>query len=509
MHPDPHQAKSRSKAPPARKAASGTEGTQALPRWLVVVLTAGAILLGGGAALWVAQLLFPEPEERAAQASARSRQPAPDAGPSVEEGVTAETAQEPGELSGAREFRRVPRLAKRTPRRRPPLTSVYDWPREPASPPELDAARFKEAFVRLCGPHAKADVGRWYADWILEYSQQFSTDPFLLGGLVMRESGCAEKGREGIGTAGLRSELYGPDVARGTYRYHRFDNGKFVAAELGLPLFPFEAKFVDAPQSNLYFAAAFLKAWREQYSGLRAAFVQRSEYRHYVSHYLWGDIVQSNRQEDWILVERRRLLEYYGAHKPMPPVNFRGFELGCPLDGCPRVITSTLGDAREGGKRSHRGVDFESTQGEPVLAIGDGVVVFVGVDLPGKGAHQRLPLYAQNSVEKGLMGVGGLYACIRHDLPKATASITSCYMHLEALEVAAGRRVKRGTLIGRVGRTGIKVSPPHLHFEIHAEDGIHAATEVLPGLVLGNPPVDVVPSHVLGFEPTEAPSDNP
>jgi hypothetical protein len=42
-------------------------------------------------------------------------------------------------------------------------------------------------------------------------------------------------------------------------------------------------------------------------------------------------------------------------------------------------------------------------------------------------------------------------------------------MHLSAYIVRSGQRVRGGELIGYVGRTGIRESPPHLHFDMRHE----------------------------------------
>jgi len=46
----------------------------------------------------------------------------------------------------------------------------------------------------------------------------------------------------------------------------------------------------------------------------------------------------------------------------------------------------------------------------------------------------------------------------------------SCYMHLDRYNVAEREQVLAGQVIGELGRTGVKVSPPHLHFEIRIGD---------------------------------------
>ena len=43
-------------------------------------------------------------------------------------------------------------------------------------------------------------------------------------------------------------------------------------------------------------------------------------------------------------------------------------------------------------------------------------------------------------------------------------------MHLSSYVVAEREEVKVGETIAFVGRTGVKVSPPHLHFEVRVDD---------------------------------------
>lgn len=387
----------------------------------------------------------------------------------------------------------TPRAPTRARQLLPALVAADEWPSEPVAPHPVEDARFLEALATLCGPHADAAVRPWYGPWILQAARSFEADPFMLGALFFRESECVDAQRA-EGMLNLDSALYRADMRGHSYRYTAFAQGTWVPRQLSLSAFPYSPEFVRNPQSSLYFAAAFLRAWEDQVRGLRAAFVQPTEYRSYVSHYFWGDQVQSNREEDAVLVARRRLLEYYGATTPQPPVAWRGFELGCPLDGCPRVVTSTLGDAREDGKRLHAGNDFESYRGEPVRAAADGQIVFAGVDLPGRGAASKLPIWAQKNLDSSEMGAGGLYICIDHGQRHHERLIT-CYMHLEAAMVAQGRWVKRGEQIGRVGTSGIRQSRPHLHFELHSNHGAQRATDLMHPLALGHPPTHAATKH--------------
>ena len=62
------------------------------------------------------------------------------------------------------------------------------------------------------------------------------------------------------------------------------------------------------------------------------------------------------------------------------------------------------------------------------------------------------------------MGPGGLYGMINHG-----EGLQSAYMHLAGYRVRTGQRVKAGEIIGWVGRTGIKRSGAHLHFELRKD----------------------------------------
>jgi murein DD-endopeptidase MepM/ murein hydrolase activator NlpD len=170
-------------------------------------------------------------------------------------------------------------------------------------------------------------------------------------------------------------------------------------------------------------------------------------------------------------------------------VTFRGLSLGTPLDGAPRVVSSFPGDERDGGARAHRGIDIEAVLGEPVLAVADGRVNFAGVDLPGQRANRILPPGEIESVPRSELGHGGRYVCILHHPPEGW--LRTCYMHLEDVEVRAGADVRRGQRIGTVGRTGMRRSAPHLHFELHAPEGVLDGSEALAVLVLGRPDVSV------------------
>lgn len=104
-----------------------------------------------------------------------------------------------------------------------------------------------------------------------------------------------------------------------------------------------------------------------------------------------------------------------------------------------RKISSPFGEVRQTGNEriTHMGVDFDQPKGSAVAAINDGVVSRAYAD----------PVYG-NSVH------------VDHG-----RGIYSLYLHLEAMKVREGQTVKKGTLIGTLGESGL-ASAPHLHLSI-------------------------------------------
>lgn len=88
-------------------------------------------------------------------------------------------------------------------------------------------------------------------------------------------------------------------------------------------------------------------------------------------------------------------------------------------------------------RKMHTGCDLSAPKGVAVYATGDGVVIASGWD-SGYG----------NAVE------------INHGYGYVTK-----YAHLSATKCRVGQKVKRGQVIGKVGSTGLSVSP-HLHYEV-------------------------------------------
>ena len=89
----------------------------------------------------------------------------------------------------------------------------------------------------------------------------------------------------------------------------------------------------------------------------------------------------------------------------------------------------------------HYGIDISTPAGRPIVATADGIVLY---------AARR--------------GTYGNIVVIDHKFDRMTR-----YAHLSKFAVKAGKRVKRGDVIGYVGNTG-RSRAPHLHYEVWVDD---------------------------------------
>ena len=101
----------------------------------------------------------------------------------------------------------------------------------------------------------------------------------------------------------------------------------------------------------------------------------------------------------------------------------------------------------------HQGVDLAAPQNSHVRAIIDGTVVFAG---PHAGYGNLVTIEHRN-------GFASLYA------------------HLGEIKVKVGQHVSAGTLIGRVGKSGLATGP-HLHFEWRKSGRAVDPLQVFPSL---------------------------
>jgi murein DD-endopeptidase MepM/ murein hydrolase activator NlpD len=110
-------------------------------------------------------------------------------------------------------------------------------------------------------------------------------------------------------------------------------------------------------------------------------------------------------------------------------------------------LTSRFGSRRHpvlGIVRQHKGVDYGAPTGTPIMAAGDARVAFVG----WKGGYGRAVILDHGR------------------------GYTTLYGHMSAFgKIKMGQRIPQGTVIGRVGMTGL-ASGPHLHYEFRI-NGVH------------------------------------
>lgn len=121
---------------------------------------------------------------------------------------------------------------------------------------------------------------------------------------------------------------------------------------------------------------------------------------------------------------------------------FHATQFVMPVTGARR--TSEFGDRRlfryidgSSAQAIHNGLDLAAPVGTPILAAGDGEIVF---------AAPRI--------------VTGNSVVIEH-LP----GVYSLYYHLEEIDVEEGELVEQGSQIGTLGSTGLSTGP-HLHWEV-------------------------------------------
>ncbi|MBW3672220.1 MAG: M23 family metallopeptidase [Acidobacteria bacterium] len=151
-----------------------------------------------------------------------------------------------------------------------------------------------------------------------------------------------------------------------------------------------------------------------------------------------------------VLVERDRLRDPEAVAREEDRRSLRiGSTLAAlrmPVAGVePNDLQDNFGYPRDGGKRSHRGIDIFAPRGTEVVASASGIVTYIG--------------------EQSLGG-----RCLWVTSADGTSFY---YAHLDrwASGLRQGMRIRKGDLLGYVGTTGNAINtPPHLHFQIVSRD---------------------------------------
>ncbi len=325
------------------------------------------------------------------------------------------------------------------------LRDPAGWPAEPARlTGPLDTVRFDDAFTKICRPVASRAVDLpAVAAIIRDVALASDADPFLLAALAYRQGFCTPglKSAAGIGLLQIQPAMFSKGSA------------------LPFPRTALDKNHLLDPRHNLEVGVALLKLWDTEHTSLDLKYGS-TPHRTSVAHFIWGDKVWGTTGEDRVLTSRRRLLELYGATPSATHPSWFGFDLVAPLQGAPRLGTSGPGADRAGGAREHRGLDVDAATGEPVRAVADGVIQFAGADMPGKQPARWLTV-RRSRTYRSRFGPGGLFVRVNHP-----QGVRTGYFHLNSFLVSAGQSVKAGDIIGFVGRTGVKQSGSHLHFEV-------------------------------------------
>lgn len=346
------------------------------------------------------------------------------------------------------------------------LRDLTRWPEEPPTPGDITVEALAAGLKVVCPSWMPPKRPARYAGWILERSREFGVDPLVVAGLLVTQGGCDPRHATdaGVGVAGIYPKMHLSHLEDRRYRYQVFDGGTWDPRELDLSRFLFYERALRTAEASIYFAAALLRISGEQCPHNDGAFAS-VPHRHPVSHVVWGDRVRGTDGEAQVLLARRRLIEHLVGDRADLRGALRGLTLLSPLDGAPRRLTSGFGDDRDEGRRRHQGVDFYSTHGEPVRAVADGTVTFAGAGWRGGGASHIAPAALAKEIDGRALANAGVYIKIDHG-----DDVLSAYMHLADITVRRGETVRAGQLIGHVGRTGIKASPQHLHFELRVAD---------------------------------------
>jgi murein DD-endopeptidase MepM/ murein hydrolase activator NlpD len=357
------------------------------------------------------------------------------------------------------------------------LQDPSGWPAEPATPGgSLDAARFDAAVEKVCGEVAPNAGLPEVARLVREASAALGADPFLIAALAYRTSRCrpASKGEAGVGLLEIQPAMFAP------------------GAPLPFPRADLDRQALLDPAHNLRVGIALLKMWEADHAAIDRA-LGSTPHRTALAHFFWGDRVWGTTAEDRTLTARRRLLEAYENTPLATGGSSLGLTIVAPLEGGTRLGTSGLGADRDDGARSHRGLDIDATVGEPVRAVADGVVQFAGVDLTGD--HPALGLFPRQirRWRNRTMGPGGFFVRVMH-----ADGIRSGYFHLTSFRVVAGQTVHAGDVIGTVGRSGVKVSGSHLHFEVHKDGELKDPVPFLAAFVL--PPDQTITNQLAMSE---------
>ncbi len=150
--------------------------------------------------------------------------------------------------------------------------------------------------------------------------------------------------------------------------------------------------------------------------------------------------------------------------------------LRTPINGA--RVSSGFGLRRHpilGYSKMHKGTDFAAPTGTPIMAAGNGTIVYMAV----KGGY-------------------GNYVQIKHNAEYSTA-----YGHASRFnkKFHAGAKVKQGDIVAYVGTTG-RSTGPHLHFEL-----LHNGSQINPAKVKATSGIRLAGKELVRFQGAKAEID--
>jgi len=104
----------------------------------------------------------------------------------------------------------------------------------------------------------------------------------------------------------------------------------------------------------------------------------------------------------------------------------------------------------------HSGIDIDAPRGTPILAAGDGVVIWAG--------------YGLLRSDKDVNDPYGIAVALLHDFGYNGVRLSTVYGHMDRVDVSMGQHVVAGQQLGIVGLTG-NTTGPHVHFEVRFQHG--------------------------------------
>ncbi len=117
----------------------------------------------------------------------------------------------------------------------------------------------------------------------------------------------------------------------------------------------------------------------------------------------------------------------------------------------------------------HRGIDIQNPEGTPIIAVGDGLVVFAERD-DTRAVGPNTDFYGQAVIIQHSRGITTTAE------PDKTLPVFTLYGHVSKVLVKEGDTVSAGQPIALVGQEGIALGP-HLHLEVRLGENSYLATQ--------------------------------